>query len=94
MASTLVRITSTARRLLQSHKPGLPGYLSWVLGPPHNETALVAVDDAYAELVQAGLMAAQDSSLLVLPRVSRKPFVLTAEGERTREVLVAGQSKR
>ena len=74
--ATAARLSPTARRLLNGHKPGIPGYLSWALGPQRDERALVAIDAAYAELVEAGLVKRHDSALCVLPGVSRCPFLL------------------
>jgi hypothetical protein len=80
----LIQISATAAHLLHRHKPGQPAYLSWALGPPRNAEALTVIDDAYSELVEAGLMEAQETTMLVLPGVSRSPLVLTREGEQTR----------
>ena len=49
--ATLKKLSATATRLLRGHKPGHPAYLSWALGPPRSESALIAIDAAYAELV-------------------------------------------
>jgi hypothetical protein len=81
---SLIQISATAAHLLHRHKPGQPAYLSWALGPPNNAEALNAIDDAYSELVEAGLMEAQETMMLVLPGATRCPFVLTRQGVQAR----------
>ena len=79
-------LSLTARRLLWAHRPGVPGYLSWARGPASTAADLSPIDAAYAELVAAGMMAAGEMSLTVLPGEVRHPFTLTATGDRLRHL--------
>jgi hypothetical protein len=79
-------LSPTARRLLIGHRPGVPAYRAWALGRVRAAADLAPIDAAYAELVAHGLMAADGGPLPVLPGESRRPFVLTAEGDRVRRL--------
>ena len=79
-------LSPTARRLLRAHRPGVPAYLSWALGPVRAAAGLAPIDAAYAELVAAGLMAPTEVPLTVLPGEVRHPFTLTAAGDRLRHL--------
>ena len=78
----LPAVSPTARRLMRAHRPGDPAYLSWALGPVETAAALAPIDAAYADLVGAGLMAASEVAMTVLPGEVRHPLTLTAAGLR------------
>jgi hypothetical protein len=72
-------LSPVAQRLLRGHKPDVPAYLSWANGPPRCEADLLAIDTAYAELVEGGLMVPAATPLSVLPGVIRTPFLQADE---------------
>jgi hypothetical protein len=78
-------LSPTALRLFARHKPGIPAYLSWALGPLLNRDGLAPLDRAYAELIGAGLLKPSEATLSVLPGVTRPAFLLTEAGERAKQ---------
>ena len=82
----LPALSPTARKLMRAHRPGVPAYLSWALGPVKSAAALAPIDAAYAELAAAGMMAAGQVPMAVLPGQVRYPFTLTAAGDRLRHL--------
>jgi hypothetical protein len=85
-SARLPDLSPTARKLLRSHRPGLPAYLSWALGPVKTTAGLVQIDAAYAELVAAELVTASEVPIAVLAGEARHPFTLTAAGDRLRHL--------
>jgi hypothetical protein len=82
----LPKLPPDVLRILRGHRPGIPAYLSWALGPISAAADLVPIDRAYADLLARGLVTAGDKTLSVLPGEVRTPFVLTAEGDRVRRM--------
>jgi hypothetical protein len=82
----LPKLPPDALRILRGHRPGVPAYLSWALGPISAAADLGPIDRAYADLAARGLVVAGEASLSVLPGERRSPFVLTAEGDRVRRM--------
>ena len=82
----LPKLSTNAVRILRGHRPGVPAYLSWALGPIRESAGLVPVDAAYTELAAAGLLTAGEPTLAVLPGEVRAPFTLTADGDRVRRL--------
>jgi hypothetical protein len=83
--TNVAHLSTTAKRLLQAHKPETPAFPSWTLGPARDEVGLKAIDAAYAKLVAGGLVEPIEKSVSVLSSVKRSPFVLTQAGKQALE---------
>ncbi|HJZ91568.1 MAG TPA: hypothetical protein VKE40_11905 [Gemmataceae bacterium] len=82
------QLSPMAQALLRGHQPNVPAYLSCeALGGTFREGDLKRIDDAYEELVRAGLMERTSATLTVLPRIVRNSFRLTADGRSLHESL-------
>jgi hypothetical protein len=61
--------------------------MSWLRGSVKGPADLAPIDAAYAELVAAGLLSADNMPINVLPGERRTPFTLTAAGNGLRHLV-------
>jgi len=82
------QLSPMAQALLRGHQPNTATYLSQqAVGGTFREDDLIRIDKAYEELVQAGLMQRTDATILILPKVARNTYLLTADGAIARKAM-------
>ncbi|HKB00995.1 MAG TPA: hypothetical protein VKD90_02195 [Gemmataceae bacterium] len=77
-------LSPMAQALLRGHRPNVAAYLSLEVlgGTIHGESDLRKIDQAYEELVRAGLMEQTSGTFTILPRIVRHQFKLTEDGNK------------